>query len=227
MKNVSTSAYTTYGNTALRVAEDEMRERARRFAEQNPELIRDLERETLWQIQQVQELERRAEEEEREYRRQQLLERQRLQKQRAIRVLHRVVGKERAKIVRLLCVSVLLVATLFAFALYRQSSLIALNLENNDLKQTIEKTNQEADEMHKKLLATLDLDAIAKQAEQKFGMKEPRTEQVVHLQMTASDRVVYYADQKQNDTSLDTADISIIENYQKQLLKEKRASAKK
>lgn len=162
---------------------------------------------------------RRREEYERIKRKRRIQERQVSLKMRSI---YRAVGIERAKTVFSIIALVLIVASLFAFVMVRQSKIVEQNFSNTRLINKVSEINSSNSEDYEELLSRIDLQEIEQQAFQLYGLRKPAQSQRIHMSLPDIDRVVRY---NKDGTEIDedlpensiVFDASQIETYMKRL----------
>ncbi len=148
-------------------------------------------------------------------------ENKRRELQAGISQLRRAAKRERMKMMTKCFVSLLVVATLLAIVLHRQTNIVQLNVENNRRLSNLKEMREEADQVTKKLLASVDLDNVAELAAKKYEMQVPSPERIIFLQLNEADKIVYYneASEQTDNEKLNAEDIKTIENYRKALQK--------
>jgi len=139
-----------------------------------------------------------------------------------MRSIYRAVGIERAKTVFSIIALVLIVASLFAFVMVRQSKIVEQNFSNTRLINKVSEINSSNSENYEELLSRIDLQEIEQQAFQLYGLRKPAQSQRIHMSLPDIDRVVRY---NKDGTEIDedlpentiVFDASQIETYMKRL----------
>lgn len=136
--------------------------------------------------------------------------------------LQKLARRERRLMLCKCFVALSVVVAMFAFMLHRQTKIVELNLSNNERLVNVKETQEEAEQVTKKLLASVDLDDVAELAEKKFKMQTPSPEKIIFLQLNEADKIVYYMEKskQEEDSLLNSEDIKTIENYRRTLQKD-------
>src|SRR5659263_176245 len=91
----------------------------------------------------------------------------------------RYISAKRLKEALVVSLGIAIVASMFAFLLYRQSQITTLNFQNNAVQKQIKILDQETSQIQEELISNADLTRIRWDAMEKLAMQEPSAKQMV------------------------------------------------
>ncbi len=166
--------------------------------------------------------ERRKEEYEREKQRRRLAERER---QLAYKALYKATGIQRRTTIAISISILLIIVSLFAFLMMRQSNIVEKNFAVTRLQNQLTTLEHQNAEAYENILSKVDLADVEEKAYEKYGLRKPSQAQRIYMDEPQVDRVIRYhpaqeiTDQEKanKDENIVSFDASQIELYMKKL----------
>lgn len=164
--------------------------------------------------------ERRREEYEREKQRRQLAERE---KRLAYKALYKATGIQRRTTIVTSISILMVIVSLFAFLMMRQSNIVEKNFAVTRLQNQIVTLKNKNAEEYENIISQVDLTEVEKKAYEIYGLKKPSQAQRLYINMPQIDRVIRYFPEQKNtdyektDENIVSFDAGQIELYMKKL----------
>lgn len=141
------------------------------------------------------------------------IERQRKRYQ--FKQLHRAAGLERRKRVVVAVAIVGILAALFGMIVYRHGKIVENNFANTGLTNQINELKVSNVKAKEALLNELDMEKIARDANEKFGLRKPAQSQKIHVTLPDGDKVTVYDKGRADKTAdiPDSKDLTALESF--------------
>lgn len=102
----------------------------------------------------------------------------------------RYISAKRLKEALVVSLGIAIIASMFAFLLYRQSQITTLNFQNNAVQKQIKVLDRETSQIQEELISNADLEQIRWDAMEKLAMQEPSAKQMVTVKLPSADLLV-------------------------------------
>ena len=102
----------------------------------------------------------------------------------------RYISAKRLKEALVVTLGIAIVASMFAFLLYRQSQITSLNFQNNEVQKQIKVLDQETSQIQEELISNADLQQIRWDAMENLAMQEPSAKQIMTVKLPSADLLV-------------------------------------
>lgn len=102
----------------------------------------------------------------------------------------RMISRKRRKEACAVIIGIIIVSVMFAFVLYRQAQITAMNFMNNSTQRQIHVMRQDTAQLREAMVAGADLNYVYEVATERLGMQEPGSYQIVSVSLPESDKLV-------------------------------------